>query len=96
MSGSSIPRYPYRSACAFASSRAQDEGGDSSDMWSILGLSSVMCDWGVKRGVFYLPEQRFDRSDVIMRFRDDSLRGRGGVGGITSEAGAGAGGPADK
>lgn len=59
-----------------------------------------MCDWGVKRGCLFLsllPEERFDRSEVIMRLRDDSLRGRGGVGGMASEAGASAGGgPTDK
>ena len=38
-----------------------------------------------------LPETRFDRSEVIMRFRDDSLRGIGGTGGMASEAEAGAG-----
>ena len=65
----------------------------------LLRRSSVMCDSGVKRcGLFFLlPEERFDRSEVIMRFRDDSLRGRGGVGGMASEASASAGGgPTDK
>ena len=38
-----------------------------------------------------LPEARFDRSEVIMRFRDDSLRGIGGTGGMVSEAEVGAG-----
>lgn len=41
-----------------------------------------------------LPEPRLDRSEVMMRFRDDSLRGMrgmGGTGGMTSEAEAGVG-----
>ena len=41
------------------------------------------------RKVCCLPELRRDRSEVMMRFRDDSLRGIGGTGGIASEAEAG-------
>ena len=41
MSGSSIPKYPYKSACACASARVSDED-DSSDWWTVGGVS-VLC-----------------------------------------------------
>lgn len=84
MSGSSIPRYPYRSACACANARAPDED-DSSDRWTIGGDKAIVSAvrLGVKEVCFFTgTAARQVRGDNAIQGRQPAGERRHGWNGV--------------
>ena len=98
-SGSSMPRYPYKSASARVSARLADDV-DKSDMLAIMKPKNFQSALGPstrsersEKAVLCLPEFGLSRSYGMMQFSDGGRRGMGGTGGTGgtgSQVGGGA------